>query len=328
VRQAAKGIITISAFALPVKFLIKLTDKQHIFPFYHTVSDEEPLHIKHLYPVKTVQQFERDLDFFLKHFKAADFPKILREEKPAFHLSFDDGLRECAEIIAPILLKKGIPATFFLNTDFIDNKGLFYKYKISLLIEKIKHKASHTQIQSVKELLSTRNPIKKLLQLSHKNNELIEKTAEITDTDFSDYLKTNKPYMDAEQIKTLVRQGFKIGSHGRSHPLFSHISLDEQKQQIGESMNFIKNNFDIHEKLFAFPFTDSGVSQALFDFLRENHITDYTFGTAGIKNDTERTHIQRIATERNRKAATCIKAEMLGYFIKKILRKETVCHEN
>ena len=326
--KTAQKFINISASAIPVRFLIKLTGKRRIFPFYHTVADETPLHIKHLYSVKTVRQFETDLDFLLKHFKAADFPDILREEKPAFHLSFDDGLSECAEIVAPVLLKKGVPATFFLNTDFIDNKGLFYKYKISLLIDKIQNEASPTQIESVKELLSTRNPVKRLLRLSHKDNKLIEKTAEITHTDFSDYLKMNKPYMDSEQVKTLIRQGFRIGSHGQSHPLFSHISLDEQKRQIVESMNFIKAHFSISDKLFAFPFTDSGVSQVLFDFLNEHQITDFSFGTAGMKNDAENTHIQRIAVERTNRAATYLKAEYLSYFMKKILKKNTVRHEN
>ena len=52
-------------------------------------------------------------------------------------LSFDDGLREVYTIIAPILKERGLPATFFITTDFIDNKKLFYRNKASLLIEAI-----------------------------------------------------------------------------------------------------------------------------------------------------------------------------------------------
>ena len=54
--------------------------------------------------------------------------------KNAFLLSFDDGLKEVFTTIAPILLKKGVPASFFINPCFIDNNELFYRYKISLLI--------------------------------------------------------------------------------------------------------------------------------------------------------------------------------------------------
>ncbi|WP_262708643.1 polysaccharide deacetylase family protein [Natronoflexus pectinivorans] len=61
--------------------------------------------------------------------------------KPAskiFHLTFDDGLSEIYHETIPILEKKGIPATIFLNTGFIDNKKMFYRFKSSLVIESIK----------------------------------------------------------------------------------------------------------------------------------------------------------------------------------------------
>lgn len=52
-------------------------------------------------------------------------------------MSFDDGLKECAETIAPLLLKKGIPATFFVNPGFVDNQRLFHKYKASLILGRL-----------------------------------------------------------------------------------------------------------------------------------------------------------------------------------------------
>ena len=40
-------------------------------------------------------------------------------------LTFDDGYWDNYEIVFPILKKKGLPATFFLATDYIDGKALF-----------------------------------------------------------------------------------------------------------------------------------------------------------------------------------------------------------
>ncbi|MBK9043176.1 MAG: polysaccharide deacetylase family protein [Saprospiraceae bacterium] len=80
------------------------------------------------------------LIFLLKHYH----PVLLTEKlsldsnlKDQFLLSFDDGLKECYEIILPILLKKNLKAIFFINTGFLDNKALFYRFKISLIWEKI-----------------------------------------------------------------------------------------------------------------------------------------------------------------------------------------------
>jgi peptidoglycan/xylan/chitin deacetylase (PgdA/CDA1 family) len=89
--------------------------------------------------VKTVAEFQKDLDYLLKHFEPIDVETLyhfhinkITPEKPVFHLTFDDGLKEIYEIVAPILLKKGVPATFFINSGFVDNKTLFYRHQHSL----------------------------------------------------------------------------------------------------------------------------------------------------------------------------------------------------
>ena len=127
---------------LPFSLLSKAATGKVLAPFYHAVSDIPMPHIRHLYRVKTVAEFERDLDFLLKHYTPIDFhelPNLLqhkpRSGKPPMLLSFDDGLREFYDPIAPILLRKGIPAICFLNSGFLDNKDLFFRYKASLLID-------------------------------------------------------------------------------------------------------------------------------------------------------------------------------------------------
>ena len=57
----------------------------------------------------------------------------------SFLLTFDDGFREIYDIIAPILLDKGIPATFFISSGFLDNRELCYQHKASLLVEKVRN---------------------------------------------------------------------------------------------------------------------------------------------------------------------------------------------
>lgn len=140
-----KAVITTASLfkgIISVRLLMKLTGKNVIFPFYHSVSDSYLAHIHHLYHPKTTKQFISDLDFLLKHYCPMDINEVIsfrdsskKRSKPGFFLSFDDGLKEFYEIIAPVLLKKGIPAACFLNSGFVDNKDLFYRYKASLLCE-------------------------------------------------------------------------------------------------------------------------------------------------------------------------------------------------
>jgi peptidoglycan/xylan/chitin deacetylase (PgdA/CDA1 family) len=127
-----------------IKLLTSLTQKKIIVPFYHTVAEEPLPHVKNLYQMKTIKEFLIDVDFFLKHFEPIDVETLHNfhinktvSKKPVFHLTFDDGMKEMYEIVAPILLKKGIPATFFINSVFVDNKALFYRHRESLEIEGI-----------------------------------------------------------------------------------------------------------------------------------------------------------------------------------------------
>ena len=115
-----------------------------IFPFYHTVSDEFLPHIHPLYTPKTTKEFSRDLDFLLKHFQPVDMEtaflyckKEKQLTKPSFHLSFDDGLREVYDIITPILYNKGVPFSVFVNSDFVDNRNLFFRHREVLVNQSI-----------------------------------------------------------------------------------------------------------------------------------------------------------------------------------------------
>ena len=126
----------------PLSFLLRLTGQKVILPLYHVVSDEPLAHIRHLYPVKSVAAFRADLDYLLKYLEPIDLLVLQdhvsgkkRLEKPGFLLTFDDGLREFHDVVAPILQEKGIPAVCFLNNGFLDNDGLFFRYKASLLVE-------------------------------------------------------------------------------------------------------------------------------------------------------------------------------------------------
>ena len=139
---------------ISIKSLLKITTP--VFqPFYHVVSNQKLPHILN-YNYRDTTQFEKELDFYLKHFKPVSLEELLVNKdsgEKIFHLSFDDGLKECSEIIAPILLKKGVPATFFVNPGFIDNQRLFHKYKASLILGKLKE----SPVIKVEQILKEQN---------------------------------------------------------------------------------------------------------------------------------------------------------------------------
>ncbi len=331
----AKGYLKKAYNRFTIKELVDKTKQNLLLPFYHTISNQRVNHISNLYPVRNEQLFIKDIDFLLKHFEPVNIDvintKIKNNElftKPSFHISFDDGLSELYDSVLPILEKKGVPATFFINTDFVDNKALFYRYKVSLILEKLK--SNNDLLKPVAELLSTKSTdlisvSKALLQLNFQSIDLIDSIATKIEISFEDYLKVNKPYLTTEQIKDMINRGFSIGSHSVDHPFFKEIALDEQKKQLTESFQFLAEKFDIKYKYFSFPFSDEGVSLDFFEWLYKDEKCDLTFGTSGLKHDHARNHIHRVAFDGALSPAEdIVKSQYFNYRIKSYLNRNNI----
>lgn len=286
-----------------------MTGQRVVLPFYHIVANETPSHIYQLYEARSIEEFKSDLDFLLKNYQPISLQELIEIKKTGrkpnrnvFHLTFDDGLKEFYTNIAPILKEKNIPATVFINTDFIDNKGLFYRYKASVLTEEYAAKG--------------------LLEVDFENANMIDDFAATMNYDFNDYLKNEQPYLSSNQIEELIDDGFTIGAHSRNHPLYKRLSIEEQISQTLESIDFIVQKFNLNYKVFSFPFTDDGITKEFFTKIENN--VDLTFGTAGLKKDSIPYNLQRIPMEEINSAEEIIKSQYFYYLIKSFFGKNII----
>ena len=128
----------IAAKLLPVVSTARLQQiarRYVICPFYHAVSDTPLPHISPLYRHRTATEFREDIEWLCAHFTPIHWYEIdayERAHKPAFCLTFDDGLKEFYTIVAPILEEKHVPCVCFLNSAFVDNKSLMFRYQEAL----------------------------------------------------------------------------------------------------------------------------------------------------------------------------------------------------
>ncbi len=270
-------ILSSVANCLNTSWLVRCTGTNLILPFYHTVSDEYLPHIHPIYHPKTITEFSGDLDYLLKYFQPVDMETVFsysKKEKliakPSFHLSFDDGLREVYDIITPILYKRGIPFSVFVNSDFVDNRNLFFRHR-----------------------------------------EVLERQS----IDPEKYLIEKQPYLSVAQLKEMQNKGVHIGAHSANHPRYSSITLNEQINQTLESCDFVKTTFNQNISTFAFPFSDTGISDNFFESIYPS--IDLTFGISGIYFQHNNQHIGRIDMEKyGRDAKECINKALLVRKIK------------
>lgn len=290
---------------IPFSYLRQLTGSNLILPFYHVVSDRQLPHIKYLYKYKNIIQFKDDVEFLLKYYRPISLSDILERQKTnrtlpkhSFLLTFDDGLREVYDVISPILKQKGIPATFFLTSNFLDNKELFYRHKASILIDFIERASRPSYYDKIKETF-LKNRIKytgvksSILSINYDKKIFIDELASGLGVDFNDYLNKKKPYLDSDQVEKLITDGFTIGAHSIDHPRYQYISLEEQLWQTKESMKMIKKRFSLDYCAFATPHSDKGISKKYFDEIFKSKCVDFSFGTSAFTIDLYNNSIQR-----------------------------------
>jgi peptidoglycan/xylan/chitin deacetylase (PgdA/CDA1 family) len=310
-RMLKEQIISRAFSKVPGSALGKLTRINPMIAYYHIVSDETEIpHIKHLYKHKNVKQFGDDIDFLVRNYSLVSLMDTLghiKHGRPlprnAFLLTFDDGFKEVSDIVAPILLKKGVPATFFVPTDFIDNEKLCYEHKASLLVERVGRVESVGLVSRMKEIFRERaievTDLKlAILSIGYAERDLLDEIAAVADLDDEDYLRTRRPYLSGEEIRGLLNHGFTVGAHSIDHPWYRALSLEDQLYQTLESVRVIRKMFCLDYGAFAFPHTDAGVSMEFFDQVLRGDGLDISFGNSGLLNDTVSTNLQRFSLEK------------------------------
>ena len=295
---------------VPFGLLQKLTGVVPLIPYYHGVSDEEVPHVRHLYQFKNVKQFVRDLEAFLKFYRVIDLRDLvsnLRTGRPlprnSLLLHFDDGFREVYDVVAPILWEKGVSASFFLISAFLDNMGMSYSNKVSLLIEQLTEVGAKAYDKQLSEILadweiSGTSVRSALLSVDYAKRGVLDEIAGILDCDFTAYLFKSRPYLTSEQVHKLIAMGFTIGAHSMDHPKYSQIPFQEQIHQTRMSIRFLRGRFSLDYGAFAFPNGDDNLSDEFFRQVFADGDLNASFGNVGLARDVHPRHFPRFPMEK------------------------------
>jgi peptidoglycan/xylan/chitin deacetylase (PgdA/CDA1 family) len=293
----------------PQSWLVRAARLNPVVAYYHIVSDDKVGHVRHLYHFRSVVEFREDLDFLFRHYRALTLQELLEAlcggtplPGRALLLTFDDGFREMYDTVAPILLEKGLSATFFLNPAFLDNQGMAHHNKISLLIERLEQMGSRALKGEIVAIcrqagLGCADARQALAAITYSKLELVEKIAALLECDFKAYLAKSRPYLTSAQVRALLEQGFTIGGHSLDHPWYPELSVEAQIAQTVGSVEDLRERFGVRYGAFAFPHGDIGVGAALFEAMFASGKVDVSFGTAGMVRSGHGRHFQRFSVE-------------------------------
>jgi peptidoglycan/xylan/chitin deacetylase (PgdA/CDA1 family) len=318
---------------LPLRNLVAWSGQRVLVPFYHAISDEPLPHLAPLYPVRSQAQFSRDLDFLLRHFQPVDLPEIValcghsqavtggqpirpRVDKPVFHLTIDDGLRSAGEAMADLLRAKGVPATLFVNSAFVGNRALMYRYTAALIVSHLRApRPAAAQAGLLGEGLSFLKQHSGtvlrpehleawILAQGYEQRSLLEGLAAQLGLDIPGFLARERPYLTLDELRNLQRQGFHVGSHSIDHPWYQDLDPAEQLRQTVESHQWVQANLPGSPAVFAFPFSDAGLPWSLMEQGFAQGIALH-FGGPGLRSQAPGA-LSRVAMEKDRSEAGAI----------------------
>lgn len=272
---AHKKIALSAASAINIRVLRSVSPLPLICPYHHVVSDEPIPYIDPLYRYKSTNQFEQDLDYLLTHFE----PVTLREVAEGRHLSFrrkaflvcfDDGFRQVADTVAPLLLRKGVPAAVFINPAFIDNKEVFYAVQKGYLLHLLSLTGLRPSFLKEASVVLGR-PLADAAALAlavrgigYHGRGLLGPLGDLFGVDWAAFIKTYRPFMTLPEVLGLARVGFGIGAHSMDHPLYSELPLADQVAQTLSSTAWVTSHLSPGYTAFAFPHVDTGVGASFF----------------------------------------------------------------
>jgi len=280
-----------------------------IVPRYHVVGDREPAHVDGLSIFREERRFKEDLDFFLEKYVPVSLKDVIdcmegigHLPKRCFLVTFDDGFREAHDVIAPILVSKGIPAVFFLNPSVIDNRELLSEQKKCLLLRALRFRAHPRVSQRDSETLSCAgiggtDLSARIRGIPYASRSLLDSLARELDCDFAAYADEVRPYITSAQTQHLIRQGFSIGAHSMDHPRYTELRLDEQLAETRESIRFFRERFNYECLTFSFPYWDTGVLPEFFREIYADGDLKVSFGSDGMHRHFFPRNLERLKME-------------------------------
>ena len=185
-----------------------------------------------------VEVFGRWFDFI----QLNDLPERLkrRGKRPFCLLTFDDGKRSNATVVAPELEKLGVPAVFFIVSSSIGCRTPLWFDRYKALRKKLATVPPGLELHVLKQL-----PYDVLVERIERACSQYGVEADLDDDDVA--------LMTWEQVRSLHQRGFSIGAHGFTHAILPRETKLAALENIEKSIARVREEIAAPCASFAFP---------------------------------------------------------------------------
>jgi peptidoglycan/xylan/chitin deacetylase (PgdA/CDA1 family) len=161
-------------------------------------------------------------------------------KKPFCLLTFDDGKRSNATVVAPELKRLGVPAAFFVVTGALGSNTPFWFDRYWALRGKLGALPPGFELHALKQLSYSNLTARIEQACAHYGVE-----ADLSSDDI-------RP-MSWDEARSLHQQGFSVGAHGHTHAILTRETRAGAFENIAKSIAMVRAEMGAPCPAFAFP---------------------------------------------------------------------------
>jgi len=247
--------------------------------------------------------FEKQMQFMVRHFSPvkASQAQNFTSSNIQFAVTLDDGYEDNYHVATPILKRLGIPATFFVVSNFVGTDRLFWWEQIAHMMH-ASHRVELDLGSVVPTLLKpgsgrTRLPLGDDHERDIAYRKLCSLIREGLTVDVESHVKSASDYFEIDireegrqydlmnwtQLKALVADGFEIGCHTASHSNVIGCSEATLISEVADSLRMLEGRLDCPVESFAYPYgVYGGASKRIKNLLMETNCKSAFTGDQGV----------------------------------------------
>jgi peptidoglycan/xylan/chitin deacetylase (PgdA/CDA1 family) len=210
--------------------------------------------------------FRSQMELLAGSFRPVSLDHVLRFLKEGRDLprrtvvvTFDDGYVDNSEIAAPILDQVGVPATFYVTIDWVENARLPWPARLRYAFRTTK-KSSWADVSGTNRPLGNAMEREEaFLSACDECCKLAGEPQERYVADLERKLAARVPaqpgslMMSYDQVRSLARKGHIIGSHTLTHPNMAYVNLNDARREMTDSKMRLEQQLGIAVAHFSYP---------------------------------------------------------------------------
>ena len=211
-------------------------------------------------------RFRQICDWLAAWFNVLPLDQAVRQQADgclparALSITFDDGYADNHDLAMPILLERGLSATFFIASGFL-NGGRMWNDTVVEALRRCTHRAldlsalglaglgrldlssAETRRQATHRLLSAT----KYLPLAERQ-EMVDRIARLAGTPLP-----NNLMMSTDQLRAMQKACMQIGAHTVTHPILARLDDRQAASEINTGKATLEAMLQQPMTLFAYP---------------------------------------------------------------------------